>query len=142
MKIILILVSGLCAYSLAIEKQEIFDNDKEDCIHMLKLDGTNIMKLDALDLPSGDDKDFNSFVACDSKQKGLMSEVGEVLFDKIEKLLLSSKDVKELNKIHYYIYKVIERSLKGGKVDEAGEKATKSSLVPKKSNEVYKPYNI
>ncbi|KAF5304871.1 hypothetical protein FQR65_LT07888 [Abscondita terminalis] len=96
------------------------DTDKEECIKALKLDSAVIKKLDALDLPPDNIADFNKFVECDSKKKGLMTENGEVLFDAIEKLVVYSNDVEKLNRIQFIAFKSIISSV----IDKCRDKVT------------------
>ncbi|KAK5647531.1 hypothetical protein RI129_002423 [Pyrocoelia pectoralis] len=103
--IFLVLFVGLTTCEETTENP--LDNDKEKCIVELGLKRDEIIELDNLDFPPDSNSNYNKFVECDSKKKGLMSPKGEILFPEIKKMLLEVPEAKQLSKITFNIYKHI-----------------------------------
>ena len=89
------------------------DKDKEECITELNLDRKEMLKLEELDLPPDTNADYNKFVECDSKKKGLMTPSGEILFSGIKKLLFDQPEVKNIPTNALEIFKnIISKAMK------------------------------
>lgn len=107
MKIVIYLAFILVAATCDETSEKLFDKDEEECIVELSLERAEMAKLNKLDLPPDSNTDFNKFVECNSKKKGLMTFNGEILFSQLKKLYLEVPDVKKLSKIVYYAYEVV-----------------------------------
>ncbi|KAB0799313.1 hypothetical protein PPYR_07193 [Photinus pyralis] len=113
MKVVIYLALFLTAVACNETPAKPLDKEKEECVVELGLNRDEIIKLDALELPIDTNADYNRFVACDSKKKGLMTANGEILYSAIKKLLLELPDVKTLPKLVHSVYaRIISDALK------------------------------
>ncbi|KAF5304870.1 hypothetical protein FQR65_LT07887 [Abscondita terminalis] len=91
-----ILIDSLLAILRKKNVSQVLDIGQEECIKELSLNREEIMKMDALMLPPDDNEDFNKFIVCDSKKKGLMSDDGKILNDNLVKLMMTAPELQDL----------------------------------------------